>query len=108
MKYIIRTESTENDVYYILEEESKPLFGFKGEDLFHTYALFGDIEIVKGKMYDLDQCIFAPKTAIDYFVEETFKKFMDKLHERRQSLFGTNPNSITILQRGTEALPTTL
>jgi hypothetical protein len=97
MKYIIRTESTENDVYYFLEEGSKLLFKFKGKDLFHTYALFGDIEIVKGMMYASDQYIFAPKAAIDYFVEETFKKFMDKLQERRQSLFGKNPNKSFLL-----------
>jgi hypothetical protein len=87
MSYTIRTESTESGVYYILEEDSKPLFRFEGKDLFHTYALYGDIEIVKGMMYASNQGIFAPKAAMDYFVEETFKKFMDKLQEQRQSLF---------------------
>jgi hypothetical protein len=42
---------------------------------------------VKGMMYASNQGIFAPKAAMDYFVEETFKKFMDKLQEQRQSLF---------------------
>jgi hypothetical protein len=53
--------------------------------LFHNYALFGDIEIAKRMMYASG--ISVPKAAMDYFAEETFKKFMNKLQERRQSLF---------------------
>jgi len=85
MSYTIRTELTESGVYYILEEDSKELFRFKGKDLFDTYALFGhNMELLKIVMHHgMDN----PKEATDYFVEETFKKFMDKLHERRQSLF---------------------
>ena len=85
MTYTIRTEPTKNGVYYILEEDSKELFRFKGKDLFDTYALFGhNMELLKIVMHHgMDN----PKEATDYFVEKTFKKFMEKLQERRQSLF---------------------
>jgi len=89
MSYTIRKESTgyDFDVYYILEEDSKQLFKCKGSALYDTYARFGDIELLKRVMHATDQGIDLPRAATDYFVEETYKMFMDKLHERRQSLF---------------------
>ena len=104
MKYTLRTELTERDVYYILEEDSKELFRFKGKDLFHTYALFGhNMELLKIVMHHgMDN----PKEATDYFVEETFKKFMDKLQERRQSLFAnpSNQQQDSLRKEGIESL----
>jgi len=88
MNYTIRTEPTESGVYYILEEDTKELFRFKGKSLFDTYALFGhNMDLLKIIVH---HGMDTPKEATDYFVEETFKKFMDKLQERRQSLFA-NP-----------------
>jgi len=87
MNYTIRTEPTgyDSDTYYILEEDFKEVFKLKGSSLFDTYALFGhNMELLKIVMHHgMDN----PKEATDYFVEETFKKFMEKLQERRQSLF---------------------
>jgi len=91
-EYTIRTEPTgyDFDVYYVLEQDSKEVFKLKGSSLFDTYALFGhDMELLKIVMHHGKN---NPKEATDYFVEETFKKFMDKLQERRQSLFA-NPNN---------------
>jgi len=91
MSYTIRTEPTgyDFDVYYVLEQDSKQLLKIKGGTLFDTYALFGhNMELLKIVMHHGKD---NPKEATDYFVEETFKKFMDKLQERRQSLFA-NPN----------------
>jgi len=85
----IRKEPVEKgfDVYYTLEEDSKQLFKIKGKTLFKLYALHGDVGILKGVIQAMDQGTELSKAATDYFVEETYKMFMDKLHERRQSLF---------------------
>jgi hypothetical protein len=88
-QYTIRKEPTEEgfDVYYIMEEDSKQLFKIKGNTLYKLYALFGDVEKLKDAIYATVQRIAILKSATDYFVEETFNKFMDKVQERRQSLF---------------------
>ena len=91
MNYTIRTEPTgyDFDVYYVLEENSKEIFKHKGSSLIDTYALFRhNIELLKIMMHHGKD---NSKEATDYFVEETFSKFMDKLQERRQRLFA-NPN----------------
>jgi hypothetical protein len=88
--YTIRKEPIEKgcDVYYILEEDSKQLFKIKGKALYKLYALFGDVEVVKGVIQRSDQGTELPKAATDYFVEETYKMFTLKRLERKNSLFG--------------------
>jgi hypothetical protein len=88
-QYTIRKEPIEKgfDVSYIMEEDSKQLFEIKGKTLYKLYALLGDVDKLKDAIYAIFQRTAIPKAATDYFVEETFNKFIDKVQERRQSLF---------------------
>ena len=88
--YTIRKEPIEKDfdVYYILEQDSKQLFKIKGKALYKLYALFGDVEVLKGVIQRSDQGTeLLSKAAADYFVEETYKMFTLKRLERKNSLF---------------------
>ena len=92
--YTIRKEPVEKgNVYYILEEDSKQLFKIKGKDLYKLYALFGDVEKLKDALYVADQGVDIPKAATDYFVEETYKMFISKVQERKNSLFANRTHN---------------
>ena len=81
MSYCIRTEPIgyDSDVYYILVEDSKELFRFKGSSLNDTYNLFGhDMELLKIVMHHgMDNS----KEATDYFVDATYKVLNEKFEE---------------------------
>ena len=85
MNYTIRTEPTgyDFDVHYILEQDSKELFKFKGSYLIDTYPLFGhNIELLKIIMH---HGMGTPKEATDYFVEETYKILINKDNETQSN-----------------------